>query len=79
MKKLIIGLFAVCALCGLEAKNNTYQVDDSGCVTVGASKISGKDFNLNLYKIANCRKPTRAETTDHDPRQMNDSSRSWKK
>lgn len=78
MKKLIITLFAICALCGLQASNGqTYHVDNSGCVSVGASKLSQKDFNLNLHKYADARKPTRAEITDTDPRQMQDNSNSW--
>jgi hypothetical protein len=75
MKKLLMTMFAICALCGLEAKNNTYHVDDSGCVTVGACKIS-KDMKSDVKAIMN-RKPNRAEITDTDPRQMQDNSNSW--
>lgn len=39
MKKLLFTLLAVCALTSLQAsRGDTYQVDDSGCVTVGARK-----------------------------------------
>ncbi len=69
MKTTIMTFLAICALCGLEAKNNTYHVDNSGSVTVGACKIS-KDLKSDVKAITN-RKPERAEITDTDPRQMN--------
>lgn len=75
MKKLLMTVFAVCALCGLEAKNNTYHVDNSGCVTVGACKIS-KDMKDDSKSIMN-RKPNLSEITDTDPRHMKNNSNSW--
>ena len=39
MKKLLFTLLAVFSLTGVEAsRGDTYQVDDSGCVTVGSRK-----------------------------------------
>lgn len=75
MKQFIFTICAISAMCGLQAKNNTYHVDDSGCVTVGACKIV-KDVKMEESKFAN-RKPTRAEITDTDPRQLQDNSGSW--
>lgn len=77
MKQFIFTLCAISSMCGLQAKNNTYHVDTGGCVTVGASKLSPEDFNIDLNKYSNFRKPTRAEITDTDPRQAVDQSGSW--
>ncbi len=76
MKKLIFTLCAISAIFSLQAKNNTYHVDDSGCVTVGACKIS-KDLKADVKGFSNTRKPERAEISDHDPRQSRDTSTSW--
>lgn len=69
MKKTIFVLCACLSLFGLEAKNNTYQVDDRGGVTVGASKPPSKSLNINDREFN--RKPERSEIIDHDPRSCN--------
>ncbi len=65
MKQFIFTLFAVCALTTVYAKHDTYTVDNGGSVKVGAPKCDVS------------RKPTRAQITDVDPRQVNMPSQSF--
>lgn len=75
MKKFLMTMIAVTALCGLEASRpNTYEVDDRGSVSVGASKLGSLDSKVSDFQS---RKPERQEITDFDPRQANTSINSW--
>lgn len=55
-------------------RQDTYHVDENGLVTKGAPKSFVSDISFEQFT---CRKPTRQETTDHDPRQCSKSARSF--
>lgn len=68
MKNLILTLSAICALsCGYASQGEVTDYNpNTGTYKVGAPK-----------SIKEARKPTRAEITDTDPRQMNESSKKF--
>lgn len=77
MKKLIFSICATIVLFSIEAKQpNTINVDPSGVVSKGASKLSAQNYEVQSKNFSN-RKPDRSEITDVDPRQMNEKTNSW--
>ena len=75
MKKLLFTMMAIIALFHLEASRpNTYDVDDRGSVSVGASKLGQMDSKVSDFQL---RKPERHEITDIVPPSMSRSINSF--